>query len=198
MSLATPCVIRPRAGPGWGNFHPFRTLSACLLPSPPLALPPLPVSSHNLNRISIYYRCSPGPLCSGIPLGFPARGVLCNYSSHVAILALLQAWFLFTSWPLSCLLSASLNWTQSPQGLRFTRASWPVCVCVCVCVCVYGHSHVSVHVCTHTCVHTCLHLLLSLSIPEIIEVCTEHLLFLFFVLNLFIFYFWLHWVFVAA
>ena len=75
------------------------------------------------------------------------------------------------------LLSASLNCTQSPQGFRFTKASQCLYVCVCVCVCVYMymHSHISVHVYTYDMPSSAESFGTYLS--EIIEVCTEHLLF---------------------
>ena len=69
-------------------------------------------------------------------------------------------------WPYSRpgapLLSASLNCTQSPQGLRFTRASQCLCVCVCVCVCV------CTCICTVTFLYMCTHMicLLLLSLLE--------------------------------
>lgn len=145
------------------------TLSASLLLGP-LLVPPLPCSPQSQSLIVflfITYRCSSGPLCSGIPLGVPAGGaslqLLLTRGSHTGLAPgplPLHPSCPSTLWLLSKLpimptkepffpnpshpRSASFNKTWLPlptrtQGHEGKSVLLYVCVCVCMRMCVRMH-----------------------------------------------------------
>lgn len=148
-------MVQARMGQASFGRHPL-SLPGPL--TPPRAPSPFPVTATVVNRVSIYYCRSPGPRCSGIPLGFPAQGpspqLLLTPGSHTGLAPGPASSSLLL--PLSTQTAqhahpGALPPTSLPSPASFSQPDMvsrkdsgsrgPVSPCVCVCV--RAHASVS-------------------------------------------------------